>query len=126
MRLGNSHTVSSSAACPEPAHCHAHQIHLVLLPLRDGVMRLRGVGRVRPHGLVGLLAVRELRRRLNTTDGNFTTHLRKLADAGYVSVRRQGSGRASHTSVTLTPTGRQAFLTYLDTMTRLAREQGHD
>lgn len=68
----------------------------------------------------------ELRRRLNTTDGNFTTHLRKLADAGYVSIHRQGSGRASHTSVTLTSTGRQAFLTYLDTMTRLAHEHGHD
>lgn len=70
----------------------------------------------------GAAAFPELKRQLHTTDGNLTTHLRKLSDAGYVSVDRQGSGRASITRVTLTAAGRQAFLAYLDTMTRLARQ----
>ena len=62
----------------------------------------------------------ELRRRLDTTDGNLAGHLRRLADAGYVTVDKRGTGRASITRVTLTTAGRDAFLAYLDTMTRLA------
>ena len=70
----------------------------------------------------GTIGFPELKRQLRTTDGNLTTHLRKLADAGYVTIDKHGAGRASLTRITLTPSGRQAFLTYLDTMTRLARQ----
>jgi DNA-binding MarR family transcriptional regulator len=68
----------------------------------------------------GTTSFPELRRRLGTTDGNLTVHLRRLADAGYVTVDKTGTGRASTTRVTLTAAGRDAFLGYLDTMTRLA------
>ena len=80
-------------------------------------VRLRALAYLSTAGGTGFP---ELRRRLDTTDGNLAKHLRKLADAGYVTVDKRGTGRASTTRVTLTATGRDAFLAYLDTMTRLA------
>jgi DNA-binding MarR family transcriptional regulator len=65
---------------------------------------------------------RELNRRLGTTDGNLAAHLRKLETAGYVTIGKEGAGRGSVTRIAITAAGRQAFLAYLDTMTRLADE----
>lgn len=84
-----------------------------------GSVRLGTLAYLSTAGTVGFP---ELKRQLHTTDGNLTTHLRKLADAGYVSIDKHGAGRASLTRITLTPSGQQAFLAYLDTMTRLARQ----
>jgi DNA-binding MarR family transcriptional regulator len=83
-----------------------------------GPVRLGALAYLSTAGTTGFP---ELKRQLGTTDGNLTTHLRKLASAGYITIDKHGTGRASITRVTLTPTGRQAFLAYLDTMTRLAR-----
>lgn len=88
-----------------------------------GTVRLGALAYLSTAGTTGFP---ELKRRLGTTDGNLTTHLRKLADAGYVTIDKHGSGRASVTRVTITPAGRQAFLAYLDTMTRLARHVRRD
>ncbi len=82
-----------------------------------GPVRLRALAYL---STAGTAAFPELRRRLGTTDGNLTSHLRRLADAGYVTVDKRGTGRASTARVTLTAAGRDAFLAYLDTMTRLA------
>jgi DNA-binding MarR family transcriptional regulator len=84
-----------------------------------GPMRLGALAYLSTAGTVGFP---ELRRRLGTSDGNLATHLRKLAAVGYVAIDKQGTGRASVTRVTLTDTGRRAFLAYLDTMTRLIRD----
>lgn len=55
----------------------------------------------------------ELRDTLRMTDGNATTHLRTLLEAGYVNVTKSlESGRPS-TSYALTPTGRRAFADYI-------------
>ena len=69
---------------------------------------------------------RELQHRLGLTDGNLAAHLRKLETAGYVTVSKTGAGRASSTSISLTPQGRSAFRRYLGTMTRLVESASPD
>ncbi len=55
----------------------------------------------------------ELRDTLRMTDGNATTHLRTLLEAGYVTMTKSlESGRPS-TSYALTATGRRAFSDYI-------------
>ena len=55
----------------------------------------------------------ELRDTLRMTDGNATTHLRTLLEAGYVTMTKSlESGRPS-TSYALTATGRRAFTDYI-------------
>jgi DNA-binding MarR family transcriptional regulator len=60
-----------------------------------------------------------LKARLQSTDGNLSTHLRKLEDAGYVAIDKSFVDRKPLTRVTLTPQGRKAFTLYLDAMSRL-------
>lgn len=62
-----------------------------------------------------------LRDRLGATDGNLSTHLRRLEEAGYVQVRKQFVGRRPVTRYRLTRTGREAFRAYVETMDRLLR-----
>lgn len=53
-----------------------------------------------------------LQKLLDMTPGNLTTHLTKLADAGYVEIEKTFTGRKPVTYVTLTPAGRAAFHAY--------------
>ena len=81
-------------------------------------------GRLR-LGIMAFLSTAEtadfntLKARLQATDGNLSAHLRKLEDAGYVSVDKSFAGRKPLTQVSLTRTGRDAFIRYLDAMSRL-------
>jgi DNA-binding MarR family transcriptional regulator len=61
----------------------------------------------------------ELKTRLSATDGNLSVHLRKLEEAGYVVIDKSFQGRKPLTRVTLTETGRLAFVGYLDAMSKL-------
>ncbi|MHB8284285.1 MAG: winged helix-turn-helix domain-containing protein [Caulobacteraceae bacterium] len=61
----------------------------------------------------------ELKARLQVTDGNLSVHLRKLEDAGYVTVEKSFVGRKPMTKVALSDAGHAAFLRYLDAMTKL-------
>lgn len=54
-----------------------------------------------------------IRDKVNTTDGNLSTHLRKLEDSGYVAIRKRFEGRRPVTDVALTARGREAFAAYL-------------
>lgn len=56
----------------------------------------------------------EVRDRVNATDGNLSTHLRKLEEAGYVEIEKRFEGRRPQTRVHLTEPGRAAWLKYLD------------
>ncbi|MGD0197994.1 MAG: transcriptional regulator [Solirubrobacteraceae bacterium] len=53
---------------------------------------------------------------LELTPGNLITHLRRLEDAGYLTTKTTGNGRASLTSITLTRKGRTALDTYTNTL----------
>ncbi|MFJ6025615.1 winged helix-turn-helix domain-containing protein [Brevundimonas sp. NPDC092305] len=78
-------------------------------------------GRVR-LGIMAVLAGVEtadfntLKSRLQTTDGNLSVHLRKLEDAGFVSVTKRFEGRKPLTEAAMTAQGRKAFVAYLDAM----------
>ncbi len=84
-------------------------------------------GRVRLGIMAYLAAVEEasfteLKARLGASDGNLSTHLRKLEDAGYVLVKKSFSQRKPLTIVRLSPAGRRAWIAYLDHMKALLGE----
>ncbi|MDE1173419.1 MAG: transcriptional regulator [Parvibaculaceae bacterium] len=54
-----------------------------------------------------------------TTDGNASVHLRKLEEAGYVSMRKHFLNRKPQTLYTLTDTGHQALLAYVAHLEKL-------
>ena len=53
-----------------------------------------------------------LQKLLDMTAGNLSTHLRKLEDAGYVTVDKTHVGRTPVTYVGLSPAGRRALEDY--------------
>ncbi len=55
---------------------------------------------------MGFVALREM---LELTDGNLSIHLRKLEEAGYISVEKAFVGRKPRTFIAVTPQGRAAF-----------------
>ncbi|WP_448188334.1 winged helix-turn-helix domain-containing protein [Azospirillum sp. sgz301742] len=61
----------------------------------------------------------ELKQRLEVSDGNLDSHIKKLMAAGYVSVRKDtGEGRPQ-SSYALTPLGREALHGYIAALQRL-------
>jgi DNA-binding HxlR family transcriptional regulator len=78
-------------------------------------------------GIVSALAVNaslsfnDLKRLMNTSDGNLSVHARKLEEAHYVTCSKSFEGRVPKTSYTLTPLGRRALERYLDHMEALIK-----
>lgn len=66
----------------------------------------------------------ELKEAVGATDGNLSTHLRKLEEAGYIGVRKAFVGRKPQTRFTLTHLGRQAWNKWLDRIEKLTRAAG--
>ncbi len=60
-----------------------------------------------------------LKGRLQATDGNLSAHLRKLEDAGFITVDKSFVNRKPLTTLTLTDAGRKAFAAYLDAIAKL-------
>ncbi|MFT3996522.1 MAG: transcriptional regulator [Asticcacaulis sp.] len=65
-----------------------------------------------------------LKARTQSTDGNLSVQVRKLEEAGYVAVDKAFAGKKPVTTITLTDTGRAAFVAYLDAMRKLIDETG--
>ena len=61
-----------------------------------------------------VLSFTELKRLLDTTDGNVSVHARKLEEAGYISCQKSFEGRMPKTEYRLTNTGRAALEKYLN------------
>lgn len=61
----------------------------------------------------------ELKEKVNATDGNLSTHLRKLEDAGYVEIEKRFEGRRPQTRIHLTESGRKAWMAYLSRLRSL-------
>jgi DNA-binding MarR family transcriptional regulator len=55
----------------------------------------------------------ELKGKVNATDGNLSTHLSKLEEAGYVRIEKKFEGKKPLTLVHLTKDGREAWIGYL-------------
>ena len=67
------------------------------------------------------LTFNELKRLLETTDGNLSVHARKLEEAGYIVCTKSFEGRMPRTEYRLSPAGRRALERYLDHMEALIR-----
>ena len=65
------------------------------------------------------LTFTELKKLLDTTDGNLSVHARKLEEAGYIACTKGFSGRVPRTDYRLTAAGRRALDRYLDHMEAL-------
>ena len=82
-------------------------------------------GRVR-LGIMAYLMVAEvadfntLKAKLEVTEGTLSVHLRKLEEAGYVTIDKGYKGRRPLTRILLTESGRAAFAAYLEAMGKLA------
>lgn len=63
-----------------------------------------------------------IRDKVNTTDGNLSVHIRKLEEAGYVSVKKEFIDRKPRTSYALTKNGKKAFEIYLNQLEKLVRK----
>ncbi len=61
----------------------------------------------------------ELKTLLEVTQGNLSVHLRKLEEAGYVSIDKSFLDRKPLTRVRMTDEGRVAFGAYLDAIAKL-------
>lgn len=76
-------------------------------------------------GIVSALAVNdsltfnELKKLLQTTDGNLSVHARRLEEAEYVECTKSFKDRMPRTEYRLTAPGRKAFERYLDHMEAL-------
>src|SRR5271154_7636991 len=62
------------------------------------------------------LTFNELKKSLNTTDGNLSVHARKLEEAGYVTCTKSFEGRMPRSQYRLAAAGRRALERYLDHM----------
>ena len=79
-------------------------------------------------GIISALAANEsltfsdLKRLMNTTDGNLSVHARKLEEAGYISCTKFFEGRLPKTEYKLTAAGRSALEKYLSHMESLIKQ----
>ena len=65
------------------------------------------------------LTFNDLKKLLDTTDGNLSVHARKLEEAAYVACAKSFEGRVPRTEYRLTAAGRKALERYLDHMEAL-------
>jgi DNA-binding MarR family transcriptional regulator len=84
-------------------------------------------------GIVSSLAVNstltflDLKRLLQTTDGNLSVHARKLEEADYIRSEKSLEGGVSRTEYRLTPAGRRAlerYLAHMEAIIDAARPSG--
>ena len=61
----------------------------------------------------------ELKRALDATQGNLSVHLRKLEDAGFVTIEKSFLGRKPLTRIRITKAGRTAFRAYVQAIADL-------
>ena len=79
-------------------------------------------------GIMSLLAATpelsftELRDTLGMTDGNVTTHIRTLQEAGYVSVAKSYQNNRPLTTCSLTAKGQKAFTAYINLLEQIVQQ----
>lgn len=67
-----------------------------------------------------------LKKTLDTSDGNLSTHLTKLESAGYVTITKTFRDKLPHTSYTLTPVGKNELSVYLSQMRNILKQSRGD
>ena len=72
------------------------------------------------------LTFNDLKRLLETTDGNLSVHARKLEEAHYIACSKFFDGRIPRTEYRLTAAGRRALENYITQMEDLIRRTRRD
>lgn len=67
------------------------------------------------------LTFNDLKSALQISDGNLSSHARKLEDAAYISCKKEFDGRVPCTKYTLTASGRNALKNYVSHMESLIK-----
>ncbi|MGM9804668.1 MAG: winged helix-turn-helix domain-containing protein [Muribaculaceae bacterium] len=57
-----------------------------------------------------------LKQQTESTAGNLSVQLDKLADAGYITIEKGFAGKKPRTTCRVTPQGKKAFATYVDAL----------
>jgi DNA-binding HxlR family transcriptional regulator len=83
--------------------------------------------RIRLAVVAALVSVEEadfnyLKNMVKTTDGNLSTHLRKLEDAGYVSSKKRFVDRKPQTKYKITEKGKHALEEYVNTLEKFLKK----
>ncbi len=68
------------------------------------------------------LSFTEMRDALSMTDGNLTTHIRTLQDAGYISVTKSFQNNRPLTTCALTAAGKKAFVSYINLLEEIIQQ----
>jgi len=68
------------------------------------------------------LSFTEMRDALGMTDGNLTTHIRTLQEAGYVSITKSFQNNRPLTTCSLTPGGKKAFTCYINLLEQIIQQ----
>ncbi len=63
-----------------------------------------------------------LREKVNATDGNLSTHIKKLESAGYVAVNKSFENRKPISRYILTQKGKKAFEIYIQKLESLLKK----
>ena len=64
----------------------------------------------------------ELKAVLQATQGNLSIHLRKLEDAGFITIEKSFFNRKPLTRARITEAGRKAFASYLEAIAKLIQK----
>lgn len=68
------------------------------------------------------LSFTDLRDTLKMTDGNLTTHIRTLQEAGYVSITKSFQNNRPLTTCSLTAAGKKAFTNYINLLESIVQQ----
>jgi DNA-binding MarR family transcriptional regulator len=106
-RAGRLRAVAGYFADPESGDTD----RLIYERIRLGIMSALSVNASMSFG--------ELKDLLKTSDGNLSTHARKLEDAGYIACRKKFADRVPKTEYSLTAKGKRMFARHLQHMEAL-------
>lgn len=84
--------------------------------------------RIRTAVMAVLVSVEEadfsfLKEKVNATDGNLSVHLKKLEEAGYISVKKLFVDRKPVSKYRITSKGHKAFETYINKLESLIKSK---
>ncbi|MGX1196847.1 winged helix-turn-helix domain-containing protein [Parvibaculum sp. MBR-TMA-1.3b-4.2] len=100
----------------------ADYAHTAIDEVLQGRVRLAIVAFLAGAGRVDFRTIRDA---TETTDGNASVHLRKLEEAGYVSMEKKFVGRKPQTSYALTEKGGKALRDYVSHLETLLPDAGN-
>lgn len=120
VRSAEAASVSAQPAAKTPKPANEQQTLESALPNLDRIIHERmRLGIVSGLAVNDSLTFNELKKLLQTTDGNLSVHARRLEEARYVECTKSFEGRMPKTEYRLTAAGREAFERYLNHMEAL-------